>query len=240
ILEKKEIYQDKYTSELIQNESWIKLKESVESPVYSFQDMYFNYIFNKLISEQIGENFAIILEEVLRDEVVTEREKKYLYEKADETGVDKNKVKEILEEYSSINLAFRKIIYEICKDGKITPAEKKYLVEKARYYNITKHKIIDEINQVEKTISKINDLFRDQFFYLLVNLIFLANFFNIHSNFVNEILSRIYKSLNDIDGSSLNTQFLSKDLMNKIVSSINMTYPDQSLLAEPVSLKSVL
>ena len=100
--------------------SFLSLIESVKSDI--------NFSDNK--------KFSHIVNEICRDNVVTEVERNYLFEKAEIHGVDKNKVELYINNEFRNCPSFVPLIDEICEDGIITDAEWEYINEKAKFYKI--------------------------------------------------------------------------------------------------------
>lgn len=240
IREKRQTLQDDYSEEAILNNSWLVLKKAIVSPVYGLQDMYFDFILKKAVSEEVGEEFAGFLEEILRDEVVTKHEKKFIFEKAAEFGLKPKKIENILQEYTPINLAFRKIIYEVCKDGVITEAEQNYLIEKARQYNIPKQKVLFEINQIEHLCSQIHSLFKHESFYNIILFLYLIRFFNHQSNSIVSFLQNIYFLVKGDKIEEKKILLILKSLKANVVTYINCENDNIEIVNENDNIDKIL
>ena len=236
--EKKKILKNNYSEDAIISSNWIELYQSLNSPLYAFQDIYFQYIHSKIFVDLFGEDVYEMIEEILRDDFITKNEKEYLLEKAEEFGISNSKLSSILDEYFHFNPAIKKLLYEICKDGVITEAEKQYVIEKANQYQITKDRIIEEIELIVKTICKINELFKNPEFYELVLLIFIVKFIDpLNKDIVNKILGNI-NSL--ILGKEQAIQLNKNDILNNVIILFNSYSKIRILNKKSSTLNSII
>ena len=191
--EKIALLKEKYTERALIQDGWIALKNTVENPVYSFQDIYFDYINKEKVIGLFGEELSTAVEEILRDDFITENEREYLLEKAEENNIDSEIMNKLLSTYFDSNPALRKLLYQICKDGVVTDAEKNYLLEKAAQYKISNRKIISEIESITSTIKKIRKLFQNNIFYGSVILLMLSKFIDpMNKSLHKTIMSRLH------------------------------------------------
>lgn len=188
--DKKKLLKKDFAEEALVNHNWLNFQNSVSDPIYAFQDLYFDFIHNKSLVNHFGEDLSIVVEEVLRDDIISENEKYYLFEKAEEHGIPHVSMEGLLKDYFQTNPALKKLIYEICKDGKITEAEKNYLLEKTSQYKISDDKIITEIESILNTINKIRTLFANEHFYNLVILLYIGKFLDPFDSASIEIVSQ--------------------------------------------------
>tara|TARA_Y100000589_G_scaffold312194_1_gene332292 strand:- start:882 stop:2807 length:1926 start_codon:yes stop_codon:yes gene_type:complete len=81
--------------------------------------------------------FKEIIEEVCRNNVVTQVEENYLIEKAKAYNVDLNTVKKFIARDFTGHNTFKLLLNEVAADGKITQSERDYVNEKAEEYNFS-------------------------------------------------------------------------------------------------------
>lgn len=236
---KKNILKNKYNDEVIINANWIDLKKALKSPVYFFQDIYFNYIHLKLIVDIFGEVIAGIIEEILRDDIITKNEREYIIEKAEQYGIDSDKMTGLLEKYFEFNPAIKRILYEICKDGIMTNAEKDYLIEKANQYNISKEKIINEIDSIINTINKIHELIKNENNYNAIIIIFLLKFIEpTNDETINSILEKFHLMINGT-GEKIGPNYNNR-IMDYIISSFNEVLKFKIFRKDITSLDNII
>lgn len=239
---KKQFLENKYNEDVILNKKWIELKQSLKSPLYTFQNIYFKFIHDKQIVDHFGEELAEIVEEILRNDFITTNERKYLIEKAEELNVDNKKMNDLLDKYLDYNLAIKKTLYEICKDGMITEVEKKYLLEKTKEYGISKKRIISETEVIVDKIKRIHALFQNEDVYNTVLLLFLIRFLKPIDYEVN--ISVLNKMNTWVDGSTEKIHFKKhKNIKKHIILLINKISKIEifnSELTDKISIDDIL
>ncbi len=230
---------DKYKEDAVLKEGWVRLKLGIDKPIYFFQDLYFQYLNSKIIYDTFNLEFASIIEEILRDEIVTEQEKLYIKEKAEDFQINQKIIDNFLEQYYNINPAFKKIVYEVCKDGVITEVEQGYLVEKSKQYLIPKDRIIDEINRALNLIKMIHHSFNNEDFYNTVNVLFLLQF--ISQNDLSDyylLLETIHDAIQKSELRTLGS--IQNQFLNIILSEINYSCIAENIIGTNTTVENVL
>ncbi len=230
--------------EIIIRSHWLEFKKDIKNPILILQHDYFQYVYEQDILKMFGNKMATVLREVLRDEVVTQNEKEYIFEKAEEYGVDQILLSNYLENIQVLNPAFREIIYRVCEDGVLTQNEKKYLIEKASAYNVKKEEVFKEITSTLNLINEVHNLIENELFYnylcLLILLKFLTNKFE--DNY-EQFYSRILNSQDFTCKWLTNEEYLllEKTILNllKIKTGFDL-FNNKSSLQPPMDIKTLI
>jgi hypothetical protein len=136
---------------LTPNESLCQLYSIGKAPFQNFLIQIETYQANLNFKED--GKFQSIIEEICRDNKVTDAEEAYLMEKAELYGIDKGKVQLYISNEFRNYPSFAPLIDEICEDGVITHAEKQYIEEKAKIYNI-ENEILEKLINI--ALFKVN------------------------------------------------------------------------------------
>lgn len=195
IANKTDILKDNYSPNVVLNLDWQELKECLLIPIYKFQEILFHFDYQKRMAKDVGVKFAQILEEVMRDGVLTKIELEYLTEKGIELGIESEKINSFLENGGAINLGFRKIIYEVCKDGVITDNEKEYIREKAQDYELKKELVEKELKEISNYLHCLHILFEKDLFYESIIYFFMHRFLIKDNNSENFFLTDVSEML---------------------------------------------
>lgn len=222
-------------------DEWNSFKQCINDSFDNFIEIHFNYILKRDIISDFGEKLAGVIEEILRDYKVTDKEKKYILEKAKEKGVPEKKAEALFNKYlsSKYETAFSKIIFEICRDGKITEAEKEYLFEKSQNYNVSYDRIVYKLNRTVEILNKVHEKFTYNEFYYRVHAFYLVNFISPNENSIND---HFIKSLNNyIDkGKYLQSKNDINNILKYCIDKINIVLSHQVYDYEDANLEKLI
>jgi len=166
-----------YREEVLLKLEWICLQQALNDPINSFQGQFFEFYIHQQTKNIFGQQLASVIREVLRDGVITDVERDYICERAEELGHHIATVQNQLAEYESQNLAMFETIYDICKDGVITETEKKYLCQKAEEYKVKSSTLMLMVKKTLDLINGTQEAFKEDGFYESVLFLFLSQFF---------------------------------------------------------------
>jgi len=188
-------------------DSYLNLKENVSSPFYAFLTEFEN-AFEKFEFSNIKKEFISILIEVSRDNIITEKERMYLFQKAKEFNIRNEEFNYLINNKFIAYPSFHLLVSEVCVDGLVTETEYGYLREKSKQYNI-KEEILSEMISEELRKFKIFESYKnkDDFFQLLL-IYYLLLFVDNKSESVfklGNILNNILKN-NNSNAINLTTQ----------------------------------
>jgi hypothetical protein len=150
-----------------------------------------------------NERFTKIIEEICRDNIVTDTEKDFLYEKADYFGISHDKVELYLANDFRNYPSFIVLINEICEDGIITSKERKYINEKASLYKIPTDQVDKLISIGLFKIKKFNELKINNDFKSIVIMYLIASSLDLNQNFLLHI-NNFISTLNGIEDDNEN------------------------------------
>jgi len=171
-------YKTKNTKELEDSRALQQLKVQIVEP-FKFYFSLSNINLEHLSFREDSSEFDSIIREVCRDNIVTEKERVYLEEKAAEYFINPDKLKTYLENPFLGHETFKIFIDQICEDGVVTDTELQYINEKAKQYNVPPlilEKMISEgILRAQFSV----ELSQDNNFYEIVLIYLFANTFNI-------------------------------------------------------------
>lgn len=162
------------------------------------------------------EQFQKIFDEAARDNKISAKEEKYLFEKALELNICKSELTNAIETIDfKAYKSFKLLVDEICEDGLITPAEQDYIEEKARDYNVGEDQLNRMLKSVLFKVKLLKKYKNNPAFFEYVNLIFLFRAFGLEID--NEIY--VYAAKNERDFLQYietEKKIMFQELLNKI------------------------
>jgi hypothetical protein len=174
------IYQHKTknTKELEDSRAIQQLKAQIADPFKYYFSLSNISIQHQSFREDSSE-FDSIIREVCRDNIVTEKERAYLEEKAAEYFINPDKLKIYLDNPFLGHETFKIFIDQICEDGVVTDTELQYINEKAKQYNVPSHILEKMISAGILRSQFAEGLSLDDNFYEIVLIFLFANVYNI-------------------------------------------------------------
>lgn len=162
------------------SESVRLLTRQFQNPFLHFFKLVDDLIESKSFNSESPE-FDRILREVCRNNVITQIEREFLEEKANEYFIDTQRLHAFLENPFVGHETFKRFIDQVCADGIITDSEKAYINEKSIEYNVpasTLEKMISNgLFQAHIKTSAINN----HSFYEIATMYLIASAFNKNS-----------------------------------------------------------
>ena len=162
------------------SESVRLLTRQFQNPFLHFFKLVDDLIESKSFNSESPE-FDRILREVCRNNVITQIEREFLEEKANEYFIDTQRLHAFLENPFVGHETFKRFIDQVCADGIITNSEKAYINEKSIEYNVpasTLEKMISNgLFQAHIKTSAINN----HSFYEIATMYLIASAFNKNS-----------------------------------------------------------
>ncbi|MDC0231637.1 hypothetical protein OAK19_06685 [Aureispira] len=126
-------------------------------------------------------SFEQIVREVCRDNIITDKEREYLYEKARENFVDTHKLDKYLNNPFVGFETFKLFVDEICADGIVTTVEREYIEEKADQYNVSSSLLEKMIKSGLAKVSRAKEIEDNKAFEEFVLIYLFANVYQLHS-----------------------------------------------------------
>ena len=157
-----------------------KLKGYIKNPIKEFFMLTDRNVENISFASE-NPKFHKILKEIGRDNVITENERSYIFEKAEEHFIDKSKLTLYLDNPFIGFESFKIFINQICEDGIVTEVERDYIDEKAKQYNVPAEKIDEMISVGLIRAAGIERLSNKEEFYDVILIYLFAHSFNIKS-----------------------------------------------------------
>ena len=157
-----------------------KLKGYIKNPIKEFFMLTDRNVENISFASE-NPKFHKILKEIGRDNVITENERSYIFEKAEEHFIDKSKLTLYLDNPFIGFESFKIFINQICEDGIVTEVERDYIDEKAKQYNVPAEKIEEMISVGLIRAAGIERLSNKEEFYDVILIYLFAHSFNIKS-----------------------------------------------------------
>ena len=157
-----------------------KLKGYIKNPIKEFFMLTDRNVENISFASE-NPKFHKILKEISRDNVITENERSYIFEKAEEHFIDKSKLTLYLDNPFIGFESFKIFINQICEDGIVTEVERDYIDEKAKQYNVPAEKIDEMISVGLIRAAGIERLSNKEGFYDVILIYLFAYSFNIKS-----------------------------------------------------------
>jgi hypothetical protein len=157
-----------------------KLKGYIKNPIKEFFMLTDRNVENISFASE-NPKFHKILKEIGRDNVITENERSYIFEKAEEHFIDKSKLTLYLDNPFIGFESFKIFINQICEDGIVTEVERDYIDEKAKQYNVPAEKIDEMISVGLIRAAGIERLSNKEEFYDVILIYLFAYSFNIKS-----------------------------------------------------------
>ena len=179
------------------------LKSQIDSPFEHFFNLN-SYNIDHLSFVEDSPEFDLIIREVCRNNIVTEKERLYLEEKAKEYFIDSEKLHRYLKNPFLGFETFKIFIDQICDDGVVTPIERDYIHEKAEEYNVPKTLLNKMISSGLLRFRFTSQLVKDDDFYEMVLIYLFANAFGLKT------ITQKFSSLMDFDTDLITDQLKTK------------------------------
>jgi hypothetical protein len=157
-----------------------KLNNYLKNPIKEFFMLIDRNVENISFASE-NPKFHKILKEIGRDNIITENERNYIFEKAEEHFIDKSKLTIYLDNPFIGFESFKIFIDQICEDGIISSVERTYIDEKAQQYNVSTEKVEEMISVGLMRAAKIEKLSNKKEFYDVILVYLFAHSFNIHA-----------------------------------------------------------
>lgn len=235
--------------EISETEDWeiiyecLGVKGYIENPLSESITRFLNQncspsesLLNMLDSNDIFEEFKNesdfhhILEEVGRNNIITEVEKKYLLEKAKDYDIDVHKLENLIKSRYTGHFSFKKLLIEVLKDGIITENEKAYIDEKASEYNFPQEEVEEMIQNVSIKLSLANTSLDSNLKEIWSRMFFMDNF-SISKKIVKKIKHDIFMFLRtgkEIMPSELKINSMLQEIDEAMTHEIKLKYNIQS------------
>jgi hypothetical protein len=183
----------------VTRDGWKMFHSARENPSKTFNDLLLSagesYYFANIPSD-----FIILVDEVLRDRVITDAEREFLDEKCAEFHVSRKDLDWILNTKRSLNTSLLVLIDQICSDHRITTAEFNLLSERAKQWNISQDELLNMTERSFHLHTRSEDLDKDPIFSNLVASFFVSQYI-LHdqplSDLIFHSINQYFKSLKD-------------------------------------------
>lgn len=193
-----------------------KLNNYLKNPIKEFFMLIDRNVENISFASE-NPKFHKILKEIGRDNIITENERRYIFEKAEEHFIDKGKLALYLGNPFIGFESFKIFIDQICVDGIITQVERDYIDEKAKQYNVPENKIDEMVSVGLMRATKIEKLSNKEGFYDVILVYLFAHSFNIQA-IGNILIKAMYsKNMNNYRDIHILKELVTDELLKRLL-----------------------